>query len=40
MKYIITDSLGNIMREFYNFEQAYNYKHTYGNKLWRINVSW
>ena len=40
MKYIVTDSLGNPMREFYNSEQAYNYKHIYGNSSWRIKVSW
>lgn len=40
MKYIVTDSLGNPMHEFYNSEQAYNYKYTYGNSSWRIKVSW
>ena len=40
MKYIVTDSLGNIMREFYNSKQADNYKYTYGNSSWRIKVSW
>lgn len=40
MKYIVTDSLGNPMSEFYNSKQAYNYKHTYGNSSWRIKVSW
>lgn len=40
MKYIVTDSLGNTMQEFYSPKQADNYKHTYGNSSWRIKVSW
>lgn len=40
MKYIVTDSLGNPIREFPNSEQAINYRHTYGDGSWRIEVSW
>ena len=39
MKYIVTDSLGNIMREFCNLKYAINYKYAYGNNSWEIKVS-
>ena len=32
----VYDSLGNLMKEFSQKEQAYNYKNVCGNKKWKI----
>lgn len=34
--YKVYDSLGNFMRRFPTYEQAYDYKYTYGNYGWTI----
>lgn len=34
--YKVFDSLGNFMRSFPTYKQAYNYKFTFGNSGWTI----
>lgn len=34
--YKVFDSLGNFMRRFPTYEQAYDYKFAYGNNSWTI----
>ena len=40
MKYIVTDSENNIMKIFFNYKDASNYKFSYGNQFWKIKASW
>lgn len=32
----VYDSYGNLVRSFPTYEQAYNFKHTFGNSNWII----
>ena len=36
LKYKVYDSLGNLMRVFYSYQAASEYKFVYGNYSWTI----